>query len=79
MRWVIKRALKPYTIFFLQHAFERSHPCAQHESLRSHDVHDVCVNGIEVFGFVSSSSSKMASSLDLVSDNLSVVLQNRLS
>lgn len=79
MRWVIKRTLKPYTIFFLQHAFERSHPCAQHESLRSHDVRDVCVNGIEVFGFVSSSSSKMASSLDLVSDNLSVVPQNRLS
>lgn len=45
-----------HRLFFgtLQHAFERSHP-AQYESLRSH-APDVCVNGIEVFGFVRSGS-----------------------
>lgn len=65
VRWMIKRALKPYTVFFLSFfffwnvAFERSHPSAQYENgIRSH-ARDVCVNGVEVFGFVRGSSSKM--------------------
>lgn len=55
VRWMIKRALKPYTVFFLERCNTRSKDRILRNTRASHAPH-VCVNGIEVFGFVRSGS-----------------------